>query len=138
MTRNEVLTLISAIAAIAAVCVSLYTAQTAKKTALNGTYFSEMAQAYSGYLKCVSEFVSRRGLPERDALASSLYRLLLFAPIEIADAAQDLYTFLFEWAGSDPHRALSVDERTNDLGNMMREHLEAVCRTGNPQGKMRK
>ena len=109
---------------------AFYAVKQARKTALTGTYFSEMAQAYSGYLRCVSEFVFRRGLEERDALAASLYRLQLVASREIASDAQKLYVFLLAWASSNPAGALEVDEQLNSLEAKMREHLDQARKYG--------
>ena len=115
-----------------AVCVSLYAVRQARKTALTGTYFSEMASAYSDYLRCVSEFVFRRGTAVRDALVVSLYRLQLFASPEIFSDAMELYRFLLNWAKSNPSGALAVDDATYNLGVKMRKHLEKVRKRGRP------
>ena len=132
MTTDDILTIISLVIAFLSVCVSFYAIHQARKTALTGTYFSEMAHAYSDYLRCVSEFAFRRGASERDALAAALYRLQLFAAPEISRDAQQLYVFLLEWASSNPDRALSVDEKVKRLGLKMREHLENVQQRGRP------
>ena len=123
---------ISASISLAAVCVSLYSVHQSWKTALTGTYFSAMAAAYSDYLCCISEFVFLRGASERNALAAALYRLQLFASHEISVDAQNLYTFVLDWASSNPTRALSVDERVNSLGYKMREHLDQTRKAGHP------
>lgn len=129
---SELIDLIALGIAFLSVCVSLYAVRQARKTALTGTYFSEMTQAYSNYLCCVSEFAFRRGLAERDALAAALYRLQLFASPKIAGDAQELYVFLLQWAASNPTGGLPVDELTNNLGSEMREHLEKVRQYGRP------
>ena len=127
---TQILPFITSLSSLLSVIVAFYAVQQARKTALTGTYFSEMAQAYSGYLRCVSEFVFRRGLEERDALAASLYRLQLVASKEIASDAQELYVFLLAWASSNPRGALEVDERLNNLGEKMREHLNQARKYG--------
>lgn len=127
---TQILPFITSLSSLLSVIVAFYAVQQARKTALTGTYFSEMAQAYSGYLRCVSEFVFRRGLEERDALAASLYRLQLVASKEISSDAQDLYVFLLAWASSNPRGALEVDERLNNLGEKMREHLNQARKYG--------
>lgn len=127
---TQILPFITSLSSLLSVAVAFYAVQQARKTALTGTYFSEMAQAYSGYLRCVSEFVFRRGLEERDALAASLYRLQLVASKEISSDAQDLYVFLLAWASSNPRGALEVDERLNNLGEKMREHLDQARKYG--------
>ena len=129
---SEMIDLIALGIAFLSVCVSFYAVRQSRKTALTGTYFSEMAQAYSDYLRCVSEFAFRRGLAERDALAAALYRLQLFASPKIAVDAQKLYVSLLQWASTNPTGALSVDELTNSLGSEMREHLEKVRKLGCP------
>lgn len=129
---KDILPLITSGITLLSVFVSLYAVQQARKTALTGTYFSEMTQAYSGYLNCVSQFVFRRGTEERDALAASLYRLQLFASDEIALDAQQLYIFLLDWAKTKPTQALAVDDRVNKLGSKMRKHLASVREKGRP------
>ena len=115
---------------VVAVCVSLYSVHQSRKAILNGTYFSEMAQAYADFLKCVADFAHQRGMQERDALCASLYRVELFAPRDISVDAQNLYIFLLDWAASNPTRALSVDEKVNNLGLKMRNHLGQFRQSG--------
>lgn len=132
MLVNEIFSFLSVLAAFAAVFVSFYSIRVARKTAINGVYFSEMSKAYSDYLKCISEFVYHLGLSERDALSASLYRVLLFAPLDIASEAQDLYAFVLQWASSNPNHPISVDQRTSRLGQLMRNQLLSACRSGKP------
>lgn len=127
---TQILPFITSLSSLLSVVVAFYAVQQARKTALTGTYFSEMAQAYSGYLRCVSEFVFRRGLEERDALAASLYRLQLVASKDISSDAQELYVFLLAWAASNPSGALEVDVQLNRLGSKMREHLDQARKYG--------
>lgn len=132
MELDNFLTIISLVIAFFAVCVSLYSVQQSRKTALTGTYFSEMTKAYSDYLRCVSEFVFRRGTSERNALAAALYRLQLFASLEIAIDAQQLYVLVLDWAASNPSGALTIDEQVNRLGDKMRKHLDRTRKSGAP------
>ena len=127
---EDALTIISLIIAFLSACVSVYAVHQARKTALTGTYFSEMAHAYSEYLCCVSEFAFRRGQSERDALAAALYRLQLFASREIASDAQQLYVLVLDWAASNPTGALLLDEQVNSLGEKMRNHLNQARKRG--------
>ena len=130
MELDNILAIISSAIAFFAVCVSLYSVHQSRKTALSGTYFSEMTKAYSDYLCCISEFVFRRGTVERNELVAALYRLQLFASCEISIDAQNLYIFVLDWAASNPTSALAVDERVNNLGNKMRKHLDQVRKRG--------
>ncbi|MBE5056257.1 hypothetical protein INF37_09630 [Pseudoflavonifractor sp. DSM 107456] len=130
MELDKIFTIISLVIALLSVCVSVYSVHQSRKSALTGAFFSEMTQAYSDYLRCVSEFVFRRGTSERDALAAALYRLQLFASKEISVDAQELYVFVLDWASSNPVRALSVDERMNNLGHKMRVHLDQARKRG--------
>lgn len=132
MELDVIFSTISASISLAAVCVSLYAVRQSRKTALTGTYFSEMTKAYSDYLCGISEFVLHRGISQRNALAAALYRLELFASREIAIDAQDLYIFVLDWAASHPTSALAVDEQVNSLGRKMREHLDQMRRSGHP------
>nr|WP_317324498.1 hypothetical protein [uncultured Flavonifractor sp.] len=132
MELDNILSVISAAIAFSAVCVSLYAVRQSRQTALTGTYFSEMAQAYSEYLRCVSEFAFRRGLTERDALAAALYRLQLFASRDISVDAQRLYVQLLDWASSHPSSALELDGPVNEIGDKMRRHLDQARRHGRP------
>ena len=132
MNIDDILTVISLVIAFLSVCVSLYAVHQSRKTALTGAYFSEMAHAYSEYLRCVSEFAFRRDVSSRDALAVALYRLQLFAASEISQDAQQLYVFLLEWAASNPTGALSLDEKLNGLGAKMRNHLTQARKRGHP------
>ena len=129
-STDQILTIISLLIASSSACVSVYAVHQARKTSLTGTYFSEMAHAYSEYLRCVSEFAFRRGQSERDALAAALYRLQLFASREIAFDAQRLYVFVLDWAASNPTGALSLDEQVNSLGEKMRSHLNQARKRG--------
>ena len=130
MTIDDILTTISLVIAFLSACVSFYAVHQARKTALTGTYFSEMAQAYSEYLHCVSEFAFHRGVSQRDALAAALYRLQLFASPQISRDAQQLYVFLLDWASSNPTGALPLDEKVNSLGAKMRIHLAQARKHG--------
>ena len=130
LSVNEILTLASVFISLLAVGVAFYSVHEARRTALTGTYFSEMASAYSDYLRCVSQFAFRRGLAERDALAAALYRLQLFASSEITTAAQDLYVSLLDWAQTNPSGALDMDAKVNDLGSEMRRHLNEARKRG--------
>ena len=130
MTIDDILTIISLVIAFLSACVSFYAVHQARKTALTGTYFSEMAHAYSEYLRCVSEFAFRRDVSSRDALAAALYRLQLFASSEISWDAKQLYVFLIDWAVSNPTGALSLDEQGNSLGAKMRNHLTQARKRG--------
>ena len=132
MELDNLLTIISLVIAFFAVCVSLYSVQQSRKTALTGTYFSEMTKAYSDYLRCISEFVFLRGTSERNALATALYRLQLFASLEIAIDAQQLYVLVLDWAASNPSGALTIDEQVNRLGDKMRKHLDRTRKSGAP------
>ena len=132
MELDTLFSVASALISLSAVCVSLYSVHESRRTALTGTYFSEMANAYYDYLSCISEFVFRRGASERDALAAALYRLQLFASSEISADAQGLYIFVLDWASTNPTRALEVDALVNDLGYKMREHLEQTRKYGHP------
>ena len=130
LSVNEILTLASVFISLLAVGVAFYSVHEARRTALAGTYFSEMASAYSDYLRCVSQFAFRRGVAERDALAAALYRLQLFASSEITTAAQDLYVSLLDWAQTNPSGALDMDAKVNDLGSEMRRHLNEARKRG--------
>ena len=130
LSVSEVLTGLSLVIAFLSVCISFYSVRQARKTALTGTYFSEMVQAYSEYLRRVSEFALQRGLAERNALVVALYRLQLFASPEIFSDAQELYAFLLSWAKSNPSDALAVDDATYNLGVKMCEHLKKIRERG--------
>ena len=107
MLVNEIFSFLSVLAAFAAVFVSFYSIRVARKTAINGVYFSEMSKAYSDYLKCISEFVYHLGLSERDALSASLYRVLLFAPLDIASEAQALDVYKRQLLPGSPGKIYS-------------------------------
>ena len=129
---EQLLTVVSLCIALASVLVSFYAVRQARKTALTGAYFSEMTQAYSEFLRYVTEFAFRRSTAERDALAASLYRLRLFASPEIFRDAQQLYAFLLAWASSNPNEALALDEKVHNLGDKMRFHLDQTRKRGEP------
>lgn len=129
MDTDNILTALSIAVSFLAVCVSLYSVIAARRTALTGTYFSEMASAYSGYLESIARFAYHRGATERDALSVALYRVELFASGDISRDAQGLYVYLLRWAASRPAGALDIDQRVNALGREMRIHLEH-CRRG--------
>ena len=116
--------------ALASVLASIYAVVQSRKTALTGTYFSEMASAYADFLRCVGNLVFRRGNPERDALAASLKRLLLFASDEIGDSAQVIYVETLKWASRDRSDALELDDNLNQLEVLMRKDLEHFRKHG--------
>lgn len=124
LTTDRILTAVSLLIALAAVCVSLYSVREARKAVLTGKYFSEMVDSYAAFLKCTADFAFHKGGPELDALASALYRLMLFASDEIGEKAQGLYCFAIEWAQSGQQRGILLDEQVNHLGNLMRKDLE--------------
>lgn len=122
--------LFSAVVALLAVFVSFYAIREARRTALTGTYFSEMAAAYSGFLRAVSDFVFERGYPERDAMASALIRLVLFASPEIAGKANELYTMALQWGKTRSLPASQLDARLNGLTAPLRADLDHFRKTG--------
>ena len=101
-----------------------------RKATLTGVYLSEMAAAYSDYLKCVADFVFRRGNAERDELACALYRLLLYASDQISADAQDIYKLLLKWGMSGDQRAAYLDQRVNHLSDLMQKDLDCFRRKG--------
>lgn len=130
MEFSQIISLISLGISFLSVVAAFYAVRESRKAVISGAFFSELIDAYADYLKCVADFVYRRGLSERDALAASLYRVLLFAPGPIGDEAQALYVYVLDWAQSGQSRALSVDERVNRLGDMMRENIAFLQRNG--------
>ena len=121
---------LSVCAALLSVFVAAWSVVQSRRTALTGVYLSEMTAAYSDFLGCVADFVFRRGLEERDALAAALYRLVLFASDEIADEAQMLYHSLLQWGKTNQSQALEVDRMVNHLGNLMRADVGKFRKTG--------
>lgn len=130
MEFSQVIALASIGVSAVSVFAAIYAVRESRKALLSGTYFTEMADAYANYLKCVASFVYQRGIKERDALSAALYKLLLYAPQPIADKAQELYCFVLEWARSGQAGALPVDEKVNRLGELMRENVADVRRRG--------
>ena len=116
--------------ALLSVIVSAYAVVQSRKTALTGTYFSEIASVYAEFLRCSGNFVFRKGSPERDALVSALYRLQLFASEQIAGEAQELYLALLEWAASGASRALELDYKLNRLSTLMQADLDHFRKKG--------
>ena len=135
MNFDKIINLLSIFTALAAVCVSVFAVLQARKSVLTGAYFSEMTKAYSDFLRCVAEFGFRRGEIERDNLASALYRLMLFASPPISEEAQERYRFSLAWAQSNPTGALSLDDKTNQLGRLMKAHLATIQKKGTVQAK---
>lgn len=121
---------ISCAIAFASVCASIYAVVQSRKTALTGTYFSEMSSAYSEFLKCAADFVFQKGFDERDALAAALYRLQLFASEKISSDAQLLYLAVIDWAQTGTVHAREIDHRINQLGVLMRDDLAQFRKTG--------
>ena len=120
------ISLISVGVAFLSVCVAVYSVRESRKSVITGTYFSEMVDAYSDYLKCVTCFVFHPGCSERDALISSLFRTSLYAPTSINDEAHELYVFLVKWAQSGQNQPLGVDgvdEKVDNLREMMHENI---------------
>ena len=109
MDLSQVVALAGLGISLVSVVVAFYAVRESRKSVFSDTYFSEMVSAYAQYLGCVANFVNRRGLPERDALAPALYRLELFAPKLIAIEAQELFTLVIDWARAGQERALLVD-----------------------------
>lgn len=133
MTKETLLQLLPIIAAFAAVWVSWCAVRESRKTAINGTYFSEMVSAYSTYTRCLSEFVFKRGITERDAMAVALYRTLLFAPDDIAALSQECYIDVLEWAAnvsSPTPRAEGLDRKVNRLQKMMKADIDRFREKG--------
>lgn len=132
LTFSNICNVISFLLAFAAICVSLYSVREARKTALTGIYFSEMAAAYADFLKCLSDLALRRGPGERDALAAAIHRLLLFAPTDIYKEAEELYLLVLDWDETNSTQALSLAEKSSHLAVLMREHLKKTQKSGNP------
>lgn len=121
---------VSCVIAFASVCASIYAVVQSRKTTLTGTYFSEMSSSYSEFLRCAGDLALKKGFAERDALVAALYRLQLFASEKISSDAQLLYVALLDWAQSGATRALTMDEKINQLGVLMREDLAHFRKTG--------
>lgn len=124
------ISIISSGVALLAVFASFYAIREARRTALTGTYFSEMAAAYSDFLRAVSDFVFERGLRERDAMASTLNRLFLFASPEISGKANELYTLALQWGKTGSPPASQIDARLNELVALLRADLDHFRKTG--------
>lgn len=123
MEFGQIVSLISLGISFLSVLTAFYAVRESRKAVFSGAYFSEMTAAYAGFLESISNFAYQRGIPERDALAPALYKLLLYAPKSIGDEAQELYLFVLRWAQSGQPGALPVDERVNRLGDMMRKDI---------------
>lgn len=128
ITFDSAVMLGSCIVSLLAVCVSAYAAWESKQTQLNAAYFSEMTAAYSNFLGSISQFVFRRDALSRDALASDLYRLKLFASDQIMEDAQKLYSALLEWCSKEYSEGFPLDSRIHNLAEQMRAHLETFRR----------
>lgn len=131
MDLDAILTILSLVIAFTSVCVSLYSVQQARKTALTGTYFSEMTSAYASFISAVNNFVYHCcDLRMRDELSSALLRLQLYAPPSIDQAAQRLYVKLLDW-GEQPHDgALDIDKTLQELQDDMKADLDYFRRVG--------
>lgn len=130
MEFSQIISLASVGISFLSVLAAFFAVKESRKAVFSGACFSEMVDAYADYLKCVASFVYQRGLEERNALSAALYKFLLYAPSHIGDEAQNLYIFVLDWAQSGQTRALSVDERVNRLGDMMRENIAFVQKSG--------
>ena len=130
MTLSDWTGVISVGAAVFAVFVSAWAIREARRTALTGTYFSEMAAAYAGYLRCVSNYFFLRGRDGRDELTGALYRLMLFASPDICECARELYKDLCTLEDYSPESTARLDKRMNSLENMMRSDLEVYRKNG--------
>ena len=130
MDSTQWTSLISSGVALLAVFVSFYAIREARRTALTGTYFSEMAAAYAGYLRCVSGYFFLHGLEGRDELTGALYRLMLFASPDICVCAQELYTDLCTLKDYSHESRSRLDKRLDFLENMMRSDLESYRKRG--------
>lgn len=106
------------------VCVSLHAVRESRKSALTGTYFSEMTAAYAEYLRCVCDLVYKRGTPERDAIVAALYRLRLFAPISVCNAADALYARTLDFARTGQGNTLAINSQLDQIGLWFAQDLE--------------
>lgn len=109
--------------ALAAVIVSGVTLSHSRKTQLTSTYFTEKTKAYSDYLDSVARFIFHPSNDARDNIASSLYRVQLFASEAVVCASQDVYMAAIQWSRSGGGSAQAVDDLVNQLGRLMREDL---------------
>lgn len=114
----------------ASVCVSLYAVRESRKAILTGNYFSEMTSAYAEYLRCVCDLMNRRGKPERDAIVSSLYRLRLFAPLAVCNAADDLYAQALDWARTGQGDTFAINGKLDQIGLWFARDLDHYRRSG--------
>ena len=124
------ISLISIGVAFLSVCVAVYSVRESRKAIITGTFFSEMVDAYADYLKCVTCFVYQRGASERDALVPALYRVSLYAPTSISDKAHELFVVVLNWSRSGETRTLAVDEKVNQLRELMRENIADIQKKG--------
>lgn len=131
MDLNDILTILSLIIAFLSVCVSLFSIQKARQTALTGTYFSEMTSAYAGFISAVNNFVYNHcDLRMRDELSSSLLRLQLYASPSIDQSAQKLYVQLLNWGGCPHDGTLNIDKTLQGLQDDMKSDLNTFRRKG--------
>lgn len=108
----------------AGVCVSLYAVRESKKSVLTGTYFSEMTAAYAEYLRCICDLVYKRSAAERDAIVAALYRLRLFAPISVCNAADDLYARTLDLARTGRGDTLAINSQLDQIGLWFAKDLD--------------
>ena len=113
---------------LAAVIVSGVAVHSARKTQITSTYFTEKTKAYNDYLDSVARFVFHPSNDARDNIASSLYRVQLFASNEVAARAQDVYLAVLECSRSGGWSAQAVDDLVNKLGVSMRSDLASFDR----------
>lgn len=124
MISNILQLIVNVIIALAGIVGVYYTAKRAMKTQLTGAYFSEMTSAYAEYLKAIDAFVYHPEQSTRDDLSSSLHRLLLFAPMQICDFANELYIQVIDWNRGSRQSPLQIDVALNRLGDLMRTDLK--------------
>lgn len=130
MDLNQIFAVVPLIISIAAVGASIYATVQSRKAVFSGAYFSNMVAAYADYLKSVAEFVYNRDNLHRDALSTALYRAILFASPDIAEYSQKLFLFVIDWSRSGMVRPLPVDEKVNELGNLMKNDIDHFRRFG--------
>lgn len=125
-----VLSIVSAVVAISAVCASVYAAKMTRRSVLNGAYFAEMTAAYVNYLDCISAFVQQPGQQEKTVLVTSVVRLSLFAPDKTRQIADSLYANTLAWAQSGCQIRYPYDQELQSLTQLMRKDLATFQKTG--------
>ena len=99
---NNILNVAPVVISLAAVIVSACSIRSARRSVLNGAYFSEKTASYAEFLRMVAHYTFHLNDISTSDKYSLLFRLKLFAPDDVTSEAMFLLSLILDYPKSAP------------------------------------